>query len=204
MNAVIKSSIRATFNSLSRDHIPKEPGVSKRIVDILSTPSLGITGCRSSTVLRPTGSPFNSLSRDHVIRPRHVIIAKTFRAFNSLSRDHRSGRKCSSGVVDSRNFQLPLSGSLSLDSGSSRARRLLFQLPLSGSPSIISFAHEQGKYLLLSTPSLGITGAPAAAAAGAVSLIFQLPLSGSPSLLGRKSSQGFRLSFQLPLSGSPR
>jgi len=33
------------FNSLSRDHatIYKEPGVSKRVVDILSTPSLGIT-----------------------------------------------------------------------------------------------------------------------------------------------------------------
>jgi hypothetical protein len=75
----------STFNSLSRDHNS----------DISWNPR------------RP--SAFNSLSRDHKDRGLWEAI-QSGTAFNSLSRDHGRGPELAR-TSESRNFQLPLSGS---------------------------------------------------------------------------------------------
>ena len=118
---------------------------------------------------------FNSLSRDHK-KDKLITLSISIPPFNSLSRDHTYSV-------------------LSAPSG----RCEDFQLPLSGSP--IYQCLICGRYICLSTPSLGITGP------GGEEEMTSRPELSTPSLgITRPDEQELhhRLPryFQLPLSGS--
>ncbi len=98
----------------------------------LSTPSLGITEPMDSSASRATRSPFNSLSRDHLIR----AVGATeliYLSFNSLSRDHYFVPEIFDGKGSSTLLSTPSLGITRIET----SRRVL-------APK-------------LSTPSLGIT-----------------------------------------------
>ena len=96
----------------------------------LSTPSFGITKRGTTTIFEGVIYAFNSLFRDHL---RSGVEGRgEMSAFNSLFRDHLL--LAFPRVKETRNFQLPLSGSHSRNSAS-----------------------ELHSATSLSTPSFGIT-----------------------------------------------
>ena len=146
-----------SFNSLSRDHRPRQRGVRREHERV---PFNSLSRDRLKATLFLAGrsrhdEAFNSLSRDHAfgdnfvqrqeamelstpslgITLRGLFSTQPMRrpqhSFNSLSRDH-TPRGSRTGRSGSGSFQLPLSGSRKLHDVS-ELPEARFQLPLSGS-----------------------------------------------------------------------
>jgi len=150
----------SSFNSLSRDHLRRRRRCAPVRTRNLSTPSLGITDLVDAVAYAVKELyAFNSLSRDHAHREARLPSCDSLRGtFNSLSRDHDD--IIGDVAVYRKDFQLPLSGSLS------------------GWPP-----PSPSRPMRLSTPSLGITFY-LCGNCGGYHVPFQLPLSGSPKIWG--------------------
>jgi hypothetical protein len=143
-----------TFNSLSRDHFFTMVLAIEQFSTNLSTPSLGITRLRDHRVFLPQRNFQLPLSGSHSFLPLHEIVAENFQL--PLSGSHR--QRCVFLQRIRTDFQLPLSGSRPRADLPGALPALPFQLPLSGSllnPE--SPCCNRLNYVMLSTPSLGIT-----------------------------------------------
>jgi len=168
----------SSFNSLSRDHLRRRRRCAPVRTRNLSTPSLGITDLVDAVAYAVKELyAFNSLSRDHAHREARLPSCDSLRGtFNSLSRDHDD--IIGDVAVYRKDFQLPLSGSLSgwPPPSPSRPMRL-------STPSLGITEQQDLATLLITFDSFNSLSRdhtkPLAQPHICVEKIFQLPLSGS-------------------------